>query len=44
MTEHERISLLIAYLQALGAISKGSQVRVFAEIQQTIAEIERLLK
>lgn len=44
MTDAERIHVLIAYLQALGTISECSQVRVFAEIQRTIAEIERLLK
>jgi len=44
MTDTERINALIAYLQVLVTVNNGTTVKVFSEMQRTIAEIERLLK
>lgn len=42
MKDYERINALIAYLNALTAVSQ-SNVQVYTEIRRTVATLEKLL-
>lgn len=44
MTDKERTETLTAYLHALVTVQSQTPVKVFAEIQRVVAELEQLTK